>query len=310
MDALTGLNRLALEGFDLLGAGGVAGRVREARPLLAAYRTAGERRALLTEIEHIRAAGQDLAFDVLSGDEARELEPALSDVVGAAVRVHGQRYVDPGAYVRALACSVRERGGVIRSGVTVTRLNDTGTAVRLTAHDSGREDGGEHDAVVLATGARLGRLARPFGVRAIVQAGRGYSFSIAAKHAPAGPLYLPSVRVACTPVGDRVRVAGMMEFRRPDAPLDPRRVSAIAAAVRPLLRDADLDGRRDEWVGSRPCTVDGLPLIGATRSSRVFVAGGHGMWGMTLGPATGRLLATRIAGGGTPAELGPFDPLR
>lgn len=116
--------------------------------------------------------------------------------------------------------------------------------------------------------------------------------------------------MACTPVGDRGRVAGMVGFHRPDAPLDPRRVNAIAAAVRPLPRDADLDGRRDEWVGSRPCTVDGLPLIGATRSSRVFVAGGHGMWGMTLGLVTGRLLATRIAGGGAPAELGPFDPLR
>jgi D-amino-acid dehydrogenase len=89
-----------------------------------------------------------------------------------------------------------------------------------------------------------------------------------------------------------------------------RRVNAIAAAVRPLLRDADLERRRDVWVGSRPCTVDGLPLIGATRSPRVFVAGGHGMWGMTLGPATGWLLAARITSRNLVAELGPFDPLR
>ena len=127
---------------------------------------------------------------------------------------------------------------------------------------------------------------------------------------PDGPVYLPSQRVACTPLGDRLRVAGMMEFRRPEAPLDARRIQAIAEATRPFLRGADLDDRQDEWVGSRPCTADGLPLIGATRSPRVFAAGGHGMWGITLGPATGRLLAEQIVTGTTPEALAPFAPTR
>ena len=111
-----------------------------------------------------------------------------------------------------------------------------------------------------------GKLARRFGVKNVVQAGRGYSFSVAIDHVPDGPVYFPAQRVACTPIGDRLRVAGMMEFRKPEAALDERRVQAIADAARPLLRGADLDDRQDEWVGSRPCTVDGLPLIGATRS--------------------------------------------
>ena len=80
--------------------------------------------------------------------------------------------------------------------------------------------------------------------------------------------------------------------------------------VVPALRGVDLDDRTDEWVGSRPCTVDGLPLVGATRSPRVHVAGGHSMWGITLGPVTGKLLAEQIMTGTTPAELAPFDPLR
>jgi D-amino-acid dehydrogenase len=102
----------------------------------------------------------------------------------------------------------------------------------------------------------------------------------------------------------------MMEFRRPEAPLDPRRIRAIVEAARPLLRGADLDGRTEEWVGSRPCTPDGLPLNGATASPRVFAAGGHGMWGITLGPLTGKLLAEQMVTGRRPAELAPFDPLR
>ncbi len=63
-------------------------------------------------------------------------------------------------------------------------------------------------------------------------------------------------------------------------------------------------------MGSRPCTPDGLPLIGVTTSPRVFAAGGHGMWGITLGPVTGQLLAETITTSSQPAELAPFDPLR
>ncbi len=102
----------------------------------------------------------------------------------------------------------------------------------------------------------------------------------------------------------------MMEFRRSDEPLDPRRIRAIVDSLRPLLDGVDLDRRRDEWVGSRPCTSDGLPIVGETRASRVFVAGGHGMWGVALGPVTGKLLAERIVTGTTPRELEPFGPLR
>ncbi len=307
MGALVPVNRLALQSFDLLAAGGVAAPTVEAKSFVAAYRTARERTVLLEELEHIRSAGQDIDFDLLDGDEAREAEPCLSPRIGAAVRLHGQRYVNPGAFVHALADSVRSRGGEIRTGVKVTDVRDRADGTTVVLSDGTTE---RFDAVVLAGGVHLGELGRKFGVRRVVQAGRGYSFSVPVERTPAGPVYFPAQRVACTPLGDRLRVAGMMEFRRPDAPLDRRRIKAIVEAARPLLRGAELDERQDEWVGSRPCTVDGLPLIGVTGSPRVFAAGGHGMWGITLGPVTGRLLAERVATGRSPAELRPFDPLR
>jgi D-amino-acid dehydrogenase len=308
MGKLVPINRLALETFDLLKDGGVRVHTVEASSFLAAYRTVDERRTLLEEIEHIHAAGQDIEFDVLTGDEARAIEPLLSDEVGAAIRLRGQRFLNPGAYVQALADEVIARGGKLTTGPgsEVLDIADTGRGVRVVTA-GGVE---EFDAAVLATGAWLGKLARRFGVRSVVQAGRGYSFSVPVDRVPDGPVYLPTQRVACTPLGDRLRVAGMMEFRSPESRLDERRVKAIATAAKPFLRGADLEAREDEWVGSRPCTTDGLPLIGVTRSPRVYAAGGHGMWGITLGPATGRLLADQIVNGRVPAELEPFSPTR
>ncbi|MDH6679274.1 D-amino-acid dehydrogenase [Rhodococcus sp. LBL1] len=307
MASLVAINQHALSAFDDLADGGVTEPAHEAKSFVAAYRTPQERAVLLDEIEHIRAAGQEIEFDVLSGDDARGVEPSLSDEIGAAIRLHGQRFINPGDFVSSLAESVRARGGTIHEGMAISGIADDGSIVRV---ESPTGDAGRFDAVVLATGTWLGEIARDFGVRVPVQAGRGYSFSVAIEHVPSGPVYFPAQRVACTPLGDRLRVAGMMEFRAPNAALDGRRIAAIVEAARPLLRGAALDSRRGEWVGSRPCTPDGLPVIGSTRSPRVFAAGGHGMWGITLGPATGRLLADTIVTGRTATELVPFDPLR
>jgi D-amino-acid dehydrogenase len=307
MEALVPINRRALAGFDALAEAGVEAETYEAKSFLAAYRTEAERTVLLEEIEHIHAAGQGIEFEAITGDDAREIEPSLSDAIGAAIRLHGQRFINPGEYVQMLADSVVARGGEIIPHTNVADVVDEIRGVRIVTADGESQS---YDAVVMATGAWLGDLARRFGVRTVVQAGRGYSFSVPIAHVPAGPVYFPTQRIACTPIGTRLRVAGMMEFRKPEAKLDPRRVDAIVEAARPLLRDADLDARSFEWVGPRPCTPDGLPLIGATSSPRVFAAGGHGMWGMTLGPVTGQLLAETITTGRRPAELAPFDPLR
>ena len=307
MAAFVPLNDRALAAFDVLAAAGVSAPTHDADPLLACYRTEREPAGLIHELRAIRAAGQrDVAFDELTGDQARALSPALTAEVGAAVRVHGQRYLNPPEYVASLARAVTARGGAVREGTAVNEVRESADQVVLDT-DAGEE---RYDAVVLATGAELGPLARRFGVRQVVQAGRGYSFSVPVDRMPPGPLYFPAQRVACTPLGSRLRIAGMMEFRRPGEPLDPRRIAAITDAVRPFLAGVDLDDRQDEWVGSRPCTGDGLPLLGRTASARVFVSGGHGMWGIALGPVTGHLVARTVLEGETPPELRPFDPLR
>jgi D-amino-acid dehydrogenase len=72
----------------------------------------------------------------------------------------------------------------------------------------------------------------------------------------------------------------------------------------------DWSTRSAAWVRPQPVTPDGLPMIGRTRNVNIFVAGGHGMRGMMLGPATGRLLADFIVTGNCPRALMHFDPLR
>jgi D-amino-acid dehydrogenase len=101
-----------------------------------------------------------------------------------------------------------------------------------------------------------------------------------------------------------------MEFAPPAAPLRPERVASLAAISEPLLQGVDWADRQDAWVGSRPCTADGLPLIGATGHERVFLAGGHGMYGVTLGAVTGKNLAQLMVTGRSDIDLAAFSPVR
>ncbi|MBN6039012.1 FAD-binding oxidoreductase [Amycolatopsis sp. 195334CR] len=306
VDGNLALNDECLDVFDELTRGGVAAETVEA-PVTAVFESAAQTAPLLAELRRMTAAGAAVDHRTLTGIEVGTEVPQLSARAGAGVRLAGQRFVDPGNFVEALADSVRKRGGTIRTGFDVREIVPQRDAVTLVSQGNGTASG---DVAVLATGAWLSRLAKRLGVRVPVRAGRGYSFTVPTASPIRQPVYLPGIRVACTPYRDGMRVAGTMEFRGPDAPVDDRRVRAIVRSAAPFFDDVDWAARTGTWVGPRPVTTDGLPLIGATTAPGVFVAGGHGMWGFTQGPVTGRLLAERIVTGKQSEALRPFDPLR
>lgn len=305
MAALTPIDRVALAAFDELELSGVEARSQPG-PFVIGFENESQSQGFLREIHGVVRHGQEAPLTRLAAP--RELAPMLSEQVQVAYALAGQRFIEPGPYLEALGSSFRGRGGKIRVGAEVVRVaRATGEAPAVLLRSGERLSAA---AVVLATGAWLPRLARPLGVRIPVQAGRGYSFSVATEVPAQHPVYLPHHRIACTPYQGRFRIAGTMEFRSPDEPLHPRRIQAIVRQAGRLLTGVDLERRQEEWVGSRPVTPDGLPLVGRTGTAHVYVAGGHGMWGVVLGPATGKYLAELIATGETSPVIRPFDPLR
>jgi D-amino-acid dehydrogenase len=306
MEAYVEIDRQALSAFDDLANGGVTSPTIDA-PLMVAFEHAREASGFRHELELIRHAGQPVDVDELSRVDAGALMAHIADRMELVLQLNGQRYVDPGEYVNSLADSVVAKGGTIRKGMcarTISR-DPSGITVELEGADPIRGD-----AVVVAVGSWLNDLAPSLGVRTRVQSGRGYSFSVSTGQPVRAPIYVPAARLACTPYRGGMRIGGSMEFRSVDAPLDPTRVDAIVKAAKPVLSGVDWESISDVWVGSRPVTADSRPLIGATKVAGVFVAGGHGMFGMTLGAVTGKLLAEQMITGNQPGALRAFGPLR
>jgi D-amino-acid dehydrogenase len=302
-DNLT-LNHECMAAYDVLASNGVEAPVTEA-PITALFRTSADAEHLLEQLQRLRDAGQPSSATELTSAEVREQVPLASNEVSVGVRISGQRFVDPGRFVHALARSVVERGAALDTvDVADVRTSAGGVVVQpvsgpaLTA-----------DVAVIATGAWLPKLVRRW-VRVPVQAGRGYSFTVPVERPVFGPIYLPDVRVACTPLDGKLRVTSMMELRRPDAPASAGVAEAMVDATSQFFDGVRWAERDEIWVGPRPLSPDGRPLVGRVLENRVFVAGGHGMWGMKQGPATGRLLAEEITTGNRPPGLSGFDPLR
>lgn len=305
MAGLTPADLASLAAFDELEEGGVASKSYRA-PYIIGFESESQAKGFLKEVDGAVRHGQEIPFHPVTLDEAREHAPMLTDNVEAIYKMDGQRFIEPGPYCQAIADSFTSRGGTITTGVEVTKV----TSTRKPAVQLSTGEWKPADVVVVATGAWMPDLARELGVTTMVQAGRGYSFSVETEKTPECPVYLPEQKIACTPYQGRLRVAGTMEFRGPDEAFQPGRVASMIHATAPMFRGINWDDRQDEWVGSRPVTPDGLPLVGATKAPNVYTNGGHGMWGIILGPLSGKMLAKQIATGEIDHTIAPFDPLR
>ena len=115
---------------------------------------------------------------------------------------------------------------------------------------------------------------------------------------PRRPVTFKELKVVATPYDDRLRLSGTMDLgARPDR-VDPRRVQAIVRAAERGLPRVPTSAPLQIWTGQRPCTPDGVPMLGrSARAPEIALAAGHGMWGVVLGPVTGRLVAENVLDG-------------
>jgi D-amino-acid dehydrogenase len=171
--------------------------------------------------------------------------------------------------------------------------------------------GGEEvpgDLFVLAAGVHTGPLSRLAGFPLPIQPGKGYGFddasgSVTLRHS----VYLGEAKVAVTPLSDRLRFAGTMEFGSSDATIDPYRLRGIVRSAHEYLPGFPATAQPQGWTGLRPMTPDGLPVIGRLPGrDNVLVASGHGMLGVTLAPVTAEVISAEVAGGEQAAGIAPI----
>jgi D-amino-acid dehydrogenase len=260
------------------------------------YRTPKGFAAGLDEAARLHAAG--IPSQRLDLSETRGLAPTLSPSVLGAIFFPDDAHLVPDAFVRALARRAEERGVDIRTQTEVLGFRTIGR--RILAIETTRGDL-QADEVVLATGAWSPLLAQTLGLRLPVQPAKGYSVTYQrGSGGPSVPVILAEAKAGITPMGDWLRFAGTLELSGFDLSINRHRVEAIVRSAAQYVDGLDSLPLREIWCGLRPCTPDGLPIIGRPSSlDNLILATGHAMLGVTLGPITGSLVS-QLAGGEKP----------
>jgi D-amino-acid dehydrogenase len=300
--ALGALSRDAVSQYRGLAARGADPRIVDAA-YLNVYASREDAEASLRELERWSAELVELPSSVLDGDAMRALEPCLSPRAASGYEVGGQITVDPSAVVDGLAELLRADGVDVREGTRVTGIEPSHRGVTIET-SRGRVSA---DAAVLSAGVWSSALGERLGLRLPIIPGKGYSFSVEIEQRPGRMIALEPAHVGMVPLGGATRVAGTMELDGRHDRFDPRRIEAIVAAASPYLEGVRWAERTAEWVGPRPMTPNGLPIIGAVDGARrVVVAAGHNMLGVTLAPGTARAVAQLLTAGEADVDLAPF----
>lgn len=124
---------------------------------------------------------------------------------------------------------------------------------------------------------------------------------------PQHPIMIVERKIAVTPFAKSVRLAGTLELVDEDFSISPNRVRGIRRGAQEYLKfdqkveedfgkkPQDLSDVRDVWRGLRPCTPDGVPVIGpSTKITNLFYCAGHQLLGFQSAPGSGRLAADLI----------------
>lgn len=260
----------------------------------------------LTHLDLVEQYG--LEPTVLEDDDVRVHEPQLSDAVEGGLFFPKERHVDPVALCDELQHKLRSMSVELVENAPVEHVHRSGDQIAYV------EAGGRRytaDAYLLAAGAWTGPLSKRFGVRLPVRPGKGYSVDVA-------PIPLRSAtnlsdaKVAVTPFGERLRLAGTMEFGGLDENVNQVRVDAILRAPQKYFRGwAAPASAPVPSAGMRPMTPDGLPIIGQLgRLSNAYVSTGHGMLGVTLAPGAAAAITDLILRGEQHPKLAPFASRR
>lgn len=254
-----------------------------------------------------RSVGQTV--EDLDEQALRRLEPHVHSAARGGIFFPQDAHLDPAILVRRLAESAVRRGADLLLQTKVLGARREGAALTVVQTSAGEFRPRE---IVLCGGAWSPNLLP--GVRLPVQAGKGYSVTLPARgRIPVIPQILAEAKVSVTPLGEQIRFGGTLELGGLDGSINRRRADSILRQAADYLSDFSPADVRDAdiWSGFRPCSPDGLPLIGRYPGlDNLIVATGFAMIGISLAPIAGTLVTELAQRQKTTVDLTPLSPAR
>jgi D-amino-acid dehydrogenase len=299
---LTAISTFSLEFYKKLAARTKRKIGFENRGLLMVSATESGLEAANLEMQLMNARG--IAGRSLSKDEVLKFEPSLKPIVRGGVFFPDEAQANPYETTLAIMDEFVAAGGRV---IANTEAFDFDVRDGRIARVHTTQGDFEAELVVLASGSWSNAIAKKLDLSIPILGGKGYSMSVdMTENKPQHPIMIIERKIAITPFANSVRLAGTLELVDQDFSISPNRVRGIHRGAQEYLHfdkknDAsseplyDLSAVRDVWRGLRPCTPDGVPVIGpSTKLQNLFYCAGHQLLGFQSAPGSGRLAADLI----------------
>jgi len=272
-----------------------------------------KKKQTLDEEAHMaeKANALGIPAQVLDAKATAALDPAVTMDICGSVFFPKDCHLAPGSFIAAVEAELVRLGVTFLWETEVSGFKTESGALRALKTSRGEI---ESDEVVLCGGVWSAQLAKELDLKLPMQAGKGYSLTLAnPKQLPELCSICTEARLAVTPMEGALRVGGTMEMAGIDESITQRRVRGITRAFPqyfPAFEEKDFCEVKP-WSGLRPVSPDGMPYIGRTkRWNNLTIATGHAMMGLSLAPATGRIVAELLAGEKSPVAIDLMSPDR
>jgi len=246
--------------------------------------------------------------EALTADDLRQMFPGIAREITRGLLTPGNGFtVSPQRSVRTLGELFRQEGGELINERAMKLIPSEGGGWMVMTNIANRSA----DNVVVAAGAWSRQLLDPLGIKVPLETERGYhAMLLDPEVMPSMPISSKTRAFGITPMEDGLRVAGTVEIAGLDAPPNEQRAKVLVQHARRMF--PALSGARVRyWMGFRPSTPDSLPILGpAARHPGLHFAFGHGHFGMTGGPPSGRLVARLITGQPTGIDPAAYSAQR
>lgn len=272
----------------------------ERKGLLAVFENAGSLEAAKGSIDLVAKSG--VRAERWTADQVRAHEPAIVGNQVGGYFYPDDAHCEPYRAVSALAAAAKAAGVTFAERTEVFNISNGASGPRTLSTTHGDVVA---ERVLLAAGSWSEPLGKMLGLRVPILGAKGYSIVLPRLNPhPSRSIYLIERKVAVNPHADSLRISGTLELVKNDFSINQRRVNVILRGAKGMLAIGDQPVIRELWRGLRPCTPDGMPLIGQAKGrGDIWLATGHQMTGLKTAPGTAVLLAQLMSG-----EEPRFDP--
>ena len=239
---------------------------------------------------------------IVTAAEAVALEPALAAYqpqFAGAVHTPSECAADCYKVSQQLEAWLRAQGVKFLMGTTINSLRREGSengkivAVRTSQGDI------TADHYMVALGVDSVALCKPLGVSLPVYPLKGYSLTLdvskAGHKAPSVSITDSSRKVVFARIGERLRVAGMVELVGHNLSIPQDKIQSLCASTEAVFPGCSDFAEVQPWAGLRPATPTAVPIAKQAGASNLWLNTGHGALGFTLAFGTAAQLAQQIS---------------